>query len=444
VVFDEAHHLEDMATKTFGIEFSSRRLGALMDRIRHIRGLDIEKSRLQSIEDLSLGLFAPFLQAGKNEFYFEEALQAEETRKQVEEWTSLTCNAVAELQRDLLEQAREDETLRERVEGIARLCAKAREELHSLFFLQDDNLIRWAERTQYTRGGKNEVRVTLHSTPLSVARILKESLWHRMQLKKGSVTMISATLANSGGFSYQRARLGVPENALECLVGSPFDFKRQAMLYVPGHLPAPAPVSGYMERMVVEIERVLRLTSGRAFLLFTSRAVLNTVYEYLKQRDLPFPLFKQGDLPPGKLVEAFKESGNGCLLGAQTFWEGVDVQGEALSCVIIDRLPFAVPDSPITKARTQAIIADGGDWFNEFSIPQAQIRLKQGFGRLIRTRGDRGIVCILDTRLITKDYGAEFVRYLPPATRASKWARVERFWRGEPATPADEEMPGTA
>jgi ATP-dependent DNA helicase DinG len=265
-----------------------------------------------------------------------------------------------------------------------------------------------------------------------------------MQLKKGSVTMISATLANSGGFSYQRARLGVPENALECLVGSPFDFKRQAMLYVPGHLPAPAPVSGYMERMVVEIERVLRLTSGRAFLLFTSRAVLNTVYEYLKQRDLPFPLFKQGDLPPGKLVEAFKESGNGCLLGAQTFWEGVDVQGEALSCVIIDRLPFAVPDSPITKARTQAIIADGGDWFNEFSIPQAQIRLKQGFGRLIRTRGDRGIVCILDTRLITKDYGAEFVRYLPPATRASKWARVERFWRGEPATPADEEMPGTA
>ena len=213
-------------------------------------------------------------------------------------------------------------------------------------------------------------------------------------------------------------------------MGSPFDFKKQALLYVPGHLPAPSPNPAYTEVVVEEIVRVLELTGGRAFLLFTSRAALNSVHEKLQGR-VPFPLFKQGELPPGKLLDAFRASGNGCLLGSNTFWEGVDVQGESLSCVIIDKLPFAVPDSPVTKARTQAIAAAGGDWFRDFSIPQAQIRLKQGFGRLIRTRSDRGIVCILDTRLITKEYGAEFVKYLPSASRASKWNRLEKFWKGE-------------
>jgi len=429
VVFDEAHHLEDVATKTFGIEFGSRRLVNLIDTLKHIRSLDLDKARLQTLEDMNAGLFVPFIQAGKNEFFFDDILQ-DEARQKTEEWTGLTCNAVAALQNDLLEIAKDDEVLRDRLEGIARMCGRAREELSQLFFQKDDNAIRWAEVTMAGRGNKKEPRVLLHLTPISVAGLLQETLWDRMQARQGSVILTSATLANSGAFSYQRARLGIPEEAIECIVGSPFDFKSQALLYVPGHLPAPAPVPAYQDKVVAEIERVLALTEGRAFLLFTSRAMLNTVYERLKDR-LPYPLFKQGDLPPGKLVEAFRASENGCLLGVQTFWEGVDIQGEALSCVIIDRLPFAVPDSPVTKARTQRIIEAGGDWFREYAVPQAQIRLKQGFGRLIRTRADRGIVCILDTRLITKDYGPEFVRYLPPASRASKWPRVERFWQGE-------------
>ncbi len=429
VVFDEAHHLEDIATKTFGIDFGSRRLVNLSERLKHIRSLDLDKGRLKNLEDMNASLFIPFLQAGKSEFFFDDVLQ-EEARSKTKEWTGLTCTAIEQLQNTLVEIARSDETLRERLEGIARMCGRAREELHQLFFYKDENVIRWGEYTLAGRGDKKEPRVMLHLTPISVANILREMLWNRMEARKGSVILTSATLSNSGTFDYVRSRLGVPEEAMECLVGSPFDYKRQAMLYVPGHLPAPNPTPVYAEKIAAEIERVLRLSEGRAFLLFTSRAMLNTVYERLSGK-LPFPLFKQGDLPPGKLVEAFRASGNGCLLGVQTFWEGVDIQGESLSCVIIDRLPFAVPDSPVTKARTQAIVDAGGDWFREFAVPQAQIRLKQGFGRLIRTRSDRGLVCILDSRLITRDYGPEFVQYLPPASRASKWPRVERFWRGE-------------
>ncbi len=439
VVFDEAHHLEDVATKTFGIEFGSRRLVLLSERLRHIKGLDLEKSRLQNLEDMNAGLFLPFFQAGKSEFFFDDVLETE-ARAKAEEWTGLTCTAIEQLQKDLLETARTDEALRDRLEGLARLCGRTREELNQLFFQKDENAIRWADVTMTGRGDKKEPRVTLHLTPISVAKVLRGAFWNRMEARKGSVILTSATLANSGTFDYARARLGVPDGAQECLVGSPFDYKQQAMLYVPAHLPTPprAPGSAYADKIAAEIERVLCLSEGRAFLLFTSRAMLNAVYERLSGK-LPFPLFRQGDLPPGKLVEAFRASGNGCLLGVQTFWEGVDIQGEALSCVIIDRLPFPVPGSPVIKARTQAIVEAGGDWFRDYAIPQAQIRLKQGFGRLIRTRTDRGLVCILDSRLITNDYGPDFVKSLPPASRASKWPRVERFWRGELTTPLSSE-----
>jgi ATP-dependent DNA helicase DinG len=427
VVFDEAHHLEDVATTALGIEFGSRRISSLTDRIRHVRGLDIDKNRLKTLDDLSDSLFSSFDGAQRQEFFLEEIFQGE-SQNQLADGASAACAMLSEVQNELLEAAKNHEELKDRLDGLARMCGRTKEELQTLVFHEDESCIKWGQVSSYGRGPVKQPMTTLHLTPVSVADRLKALLWEPLK-EGGSAILTSATIANSGGFSYLRSRLGIPEDSDELVVGSPFNYKEQALLYVPAHLPPPERSGVDMELLVDEIVRLVDLSKGRAFLLFTSRTAMNKAYDLLKPR-VPYELFKQGDMPPGKLVEAFRKSGNGCLLGVQSFWEGVDVRGDALSVVVIDKLPFAVPDSPVTRARTQAIQQAGGDWFTEYSIPQAQIRLKQGFGRLIRTRTDRGIVCILDSRILTKGYGAEFVKYLPQASRASKWNRVERFWNG--------------
>jgi ATP-dependent DNA helicase DinG len=443
VIFDEAHHLEDVATGIFGLEIENRRIPRFVERLRRIRDLDINYDRLDALDNLNTILFSPF-QEGRQEFFLSDVLD-EKAQAAFQEVASQICVSLGEVEKELLEKAKDAEGAeKDRLQGLGRMGGRMREEIQTLIFRNDPDYIRWGMRIpprereeESFRSRRSEPRTTLHYTPVSVGKLLQEMLWSQIE----SAVLTSATLANSGGFSYLRSRLNLPETAVEKIVGSPFDFKKQALLYVPRGLPIPpkGALIEYTQAVAKEIERVVRLSQGRAFLLFTSRRMLNDVHDCLKER-LEFPIFRQGDQPPGKLLEAFRQSGNGCLFGTQTFWEGVDVQGDALSVVIIDRLPFAVPDSPITRARVDAIIAAGGDWFNEFSVPQAQIRLKQGFGRLIRTDTDRGMVCILDTRLLTRSYGAEFVRYLPPASRASVWSRVERFWR-DGAQPADDTLP---
>jgi len=262
-------------------------------------------------------------------------------------------------------------------------------------------------------------------TPICVAEALKEFLWPRIP----TAVLTSATLANSGGFSYLRSRVGVGE-AEEAVLGSPFDFEKQALLYVPYDFDPPSDDPNYASGLADRIKKILEHTRGRAFVLFTSYRMLNAVYDLL-DGELPYKTLKQGGKANEKLLEEFRNGEDTCLFGVHSFWEGVDVPGDLLSCVIIDKLPFAVPDSPVTKARTDAITAAGGDWFSEFAAPQAQIRLKQGFGRLIRSKMDTGVVCIMDSRLLKKYYGKEFLRYLPPCSKTIHLEDIGKFMNGE-------------
>jgi ATP-dependent DNA helicase DinG len=435
VVFDEAHHLEDIATKAFGVEMDSRHIHFFIERVKRVRHIDIDLDRLDILDQLNDRLFSLF-ESDKSEFFFHDALDGARDFESKDTAAQISVS-LERVQSKLLESAKfEEGVMKDRLQGLSRTAARLREELTILMFQIDSNYVRWGE---FKTSGRSDAkfqalntkpkRTVLHYTPIEVGGKMQELLWSQVQ----SVVLTSATLANSGGFSYLRSRLKIPPAATECIVGSPFDFKQQALLYVAIHLPAPPKWSDedYLIAICDEMERILKKSGGRAFLLFTSRRRLEEVYEVLQWK-LDYPLFKQGDMPAARLLDAFRESGNGCLFATQSFWEGVDVQGEALSCVIIDRIPFATPDSPVTSARTQAIEAAGGNWFKEYSIPQAQIRLKQGFGRLIRTHTDRGMVCILDSRLHSKPYGKEFVKHLPPASRAGLWKNVEKFWDKAP------------
>ena len=263
--------------------------------------------------------------------------------------------------------------------------------------------------------------VFLQATPIEVGQILRECLWSKLETS----VLTSATLAVGGSFDYIRQRLGL-DHARELIVPSHFDYESQAILYVPPNLPDPRTPQFGAEAAVV-IGRLLQITRGRAFVLFTSYAQMNEIYDRLLG-ELDFPMLKQGDAPKSALLEEFRLTPNAVLFGTSSFWQGVDVQGEQLSCVIIDRLPFAVPSDPVVAARVKAIDAGGGNAFFEYQVPSAVITLKQGFGRLIRSLHDRGLLALLDNRILKKQYGRVFVESLPPYSRTTDLKKVEAFF----------------
>lgn len=297
--------------------------------------------------------------------------------------------------------------------ALERRCREIGGQLEFIARAVDEAYVYWTE----ARGRS----VVLSASPVDVSDLLEDTLFSTVH----AAVLTSATLSVDGDFSFVRGRLGMGATE-ERVVPSPFDYGSQAVLYLPSAMPEPRQRE-YAARMLREIEALLAISSGRAFLLFTSYAELRRVEESLRGR-IRFPLLVQGDMPRARLLEEFKRTRGAVLLGAASFWHGVDVVGEALSLVVIDKIPFDVPNDPLVAARIERIRALGGDAFHEYQIPSAAIELKQGLGRLIRNRSDRGILAILDARLKTRPYGASLLKAIPPFPVVTDLEQVRSFF----------------
>jgi ATP-dependent DNA helicase DinG len=434
VIFDEAHELEDIAGNYFGISVSNLRVEDLARDVeaslQHHRMLSASLSgALGSLRDRSQFFFS-LLPPGEGRFAFE-------TRR---EFLEENGDEFLALNHALTRLAGELEGLPQKPEELFNFVRRAQELQAQLAFAlesEDRNTVFWIERRggrgqsnspQRRRDGEtqresfpNRQNVFLQATPIDVGPILRECLWSKLEC----AVLTSATLAVGGDFEYIRQRLGL-EHARESVLPSHFDYESQALFYVPPDLPD-ARAQQFSALAAERIRKLLEITRGRAFVLFTSYAQMNDVYQRLLG-ELQFPMLRQGDAPKSALLEEFRLTPNAVLFATSSFWQGVDVQGEQLSCVIIDRLPFAVPSDPVVAARVKAIDADGGNAFFQYQVPAAVITLKQGFGRLIRSLHDRGLLVLLDNRILKKQYGRVFIESLPNYKKTTDMRVVEEFF----------------
>jgi ATP-dependent DNA helicase DinG len=421
VIFDEAHELEEVASSYFGVSVSNLRFDHLVRDVENT----LRSKAIVSIGANTAGaalrersqLFFSLIPSGDGRFAFDT--RREFLEENGDEYLAL-MNALQRLASELQRIPEKPEE----VHHLIRRTDELRVQLGFLLESQDRNTVFWVERRM--EGRRREGRsshVFLQATPIDVSQILKQTLFENEEF--GTAVLTSATLAVSGGFDYIRSRLGI-ENARELVVPSHFDYERQAILYVPPDLPDPR-TSQFAQLAAQRIRRILEITHGRAFCLFTSYSQMREIYRRLAG-EIHYPMLLQGTAPKNALLEQFRLTANAVLFATASFWQGVDVQGEQLSCVIIDRLPFAVPNDPVVAARIRAIDEAGGNAFAQYQLPAAVITLKQGFGRLIRSLEDRGLLCLLDNRILKKSYGRIFLGSLPRYQESTDLAQVERFF----------------
>ena len=412
LVIDEAHQLEDVATQYFGIAVSNYRVDDLMRDVESAVSLTPEMLQATSrVADRARTFFSGMAMA-RMDVAESKARYNSDTFVDYFQDGAMLAGALEGLEATLVLSLKKDEP-DEVVASLARRARELRQDLTFLIRANDTDFVYYVESR--ARG------LFLRAAPIDVSRLAKEALFDRMR----TTVLTSATLAVDGSFEYVKSRLGI-RDAMEVRVESEFDYARQALLYLPRRVPPPkSPAfSAAAAREVIEI---LKRSRGRAFVLFTSYAVLGAVRQFVEMA-LPFPILVQGTAPRSTLIEQFRSTPNAVLLATSSFWQGVDVVGEALSCVIIDKLPFASPGDPVTAARIEAIKASGGDAFAAYQVPLAILALQQGLGRLIRHRTDRGVLAILDPRLRTMGYGRRFLDSLPPAPVTHDLGTVERFF----------------
>ncbi len=420
-IVDEAHQLEDVATQYFGISVSKFRVeNLILDGFRLMEaGLPLDpvpadtvRAALGQVRDGAHAFFTAVetkTRGSKSESVGVRSRIDAATFEPVADISRALLDALSSLESELGLLTDPPEDFR----ALGRRVHEANNDLRFTLQASDPAYVFFLEIRN--RG------VFLRASPIDVSTMVRESIWERLD---GRI-LTSATLAVDGNFDYIRTRLGVGP-AYELRLPSEFDFGHQAILYLPRRMPDPRN-PGFTRAAAVEIIEIIKRTAGRALVLFTSYSNLYGVRDIITEAGLDFPLFVQGSAPRSTLLRDFRQTANAVLLGTSSFWQGVDVVGESLSCVIVDKLPFISPGDPIAAARMEALVVRGEDPFTNYQVPLAILALQQGLGRLIRHRSDRGVLAILDPRVRTKGYGQRFLASLPPAPVTHDVEEVGRF-----------------
>ncbi len=395
VIFDEAHLLESVATSYFSVSVNSYQAEDLsQDVLRELLSAKVPAETinrtLQTLQQLSQRLFRCFEPQSPSRYRLKEGSVDNDVAK--------IGPDVANILLMLISQLRGIKDCPEEIKALADRTEEMKNSLEFVLNRNEPGYVYWCEPQGRA--------IFLHASPIDISEDMQRNIFQQVS----RIVLTSATLSTGNSFDFVKERLGI-EQPVELIVDSPFDYEQQAVLYLPQWMPEPNSPD-FTAFVASEVAQVLEKSQGRAFLLFTSYRNMDDVYERLKHK-LPYKLLKQGEKSRNALLDDFKKDVHSVLFATSSFWQGVDVQGDALSCVIIDKLPFASPSEPIVEARIENLRNRNENPFMSYQVPSAVITLKQGLGRLIRSKQDKGILCILDNRLLTKQYGRVFLESLP-------------------------------